>query len=77
MPFPTNFNKKLFPKPEIGFPSMKIIVIPLNTVIVIRVAMNGCNLPFVTRSPLITPQPTPIANANNIARPTGTPDLIK
>ena len=56
---------------------MKIIVNPLNTVIVINVAMNGCKRPFVTNTPLIIPNTTPNTNATIIAIATGVPLAIK
>ena len=40
---------------------------------VIRVAMNACSLPFVTRSPLTAPSTVPIARARSMAAPAGTP----
>ena len=56
---------------------MKIIVNPLNTVIVINVAINGCKRPFVTNIPLIIPNNTPNTNATIIAIATGVPLAIK
>ncbi len=76
-PFPTSFKKKLSPRLEIGLPSMKIMVRPRYTVIVIRVAINGWSRPLVTRRPLIRPNPVPITSARSMARPTGIPFVIK
>ncbi len=76
-PLPTSFRKKLSPRLEIGFPSIKIIVRPLYTVMVISVAIKGCRRPFVTSTPLIRPKPVPMASDRNMATPTGMPPAIK
>ena len=77
LPLPINFRRALFPRPEIGFPFMKIMVMPRNAVMVISVAMKGCRRPLVTSVPLIMPKQVPMASVRSIAIPTGMPPLIK
>ena len=40
-PLPMNLSNALPPNPDIGLPSVNIMVTPRNTVMVMRVAMNG------------------------------------
>ena len=53
-----------------------IMVRPRYTVMVMRVAINGCRRPLVTITPLITPMVQPRTSARIMASPAGTPAEI-